>query len=184
MACDGVNANGKSCLYWRARQTPLNALSPCQPMRLMKHLLSLLLVVLLGFTADAAEKSVRDTDYKQDGIWKPIAAVLGGVRLPKEAIQGIKVEIAGSNYVVTVEGEKEPDKGTHTLDTTTKPKRMTIKSTSGPNKGKTFLAIYEMKDANSMRVCYDLSGKDFPKEFKAPKGTELYLVGYRRQTKW
>ena len=33
----------------------------------------------------------------------------------------------------------------------------------------------------SMRVCYDLSGTDFPKDFKAPKGTQLYLVGYRRQ---
>ena len=33
-----------------------------------------------------------------------------------------------------------------------------------------------------MRVCFDLSGKEFPKEFKAPRDTELYLVGYRRQT--
>jgi hypothetical protein len=32
-----------------------------------------------------------------------------------------------------------------------------------------------------MRVCYDLSGKAFPKEFKAPKDSELYLVGYRRK---
>jgi hypothetical protein len=58
---------------------------------------------------------------------------------------------------------------------------MTIKSNEGPNKGKTFLAIFEMKDAVSMRVCYDLSGKSFPAEFKAPTGTSLYLVGYRRQ---
>jgi uncharacterized protein (TIGR03067 family) len=58
---------------------------------------------------------------------------------------------------------------------------MTIKSTEGPNRGKTFLAIYEMKDAGSMRVCYDMSGTEFPKEFKAPKGTQLYLAGYRRQ---
>ena len=58
---------------------------------------------------------------------------------------------------------------------------MTIKSTDGPNRGKTFLAIYAMKDANSMRICYDLSGTDFPTEFKAPKETQLFLVGYRRQ---
>jgi hypothetical protein len=35
--------------------------------------------------------------------------------------------------------------------------------------------------AVSMRVCYDLPGKEFPKDFKAPKGTQLYAVGYRRQ---
>ena len=58
---------------------------------------------------------------------------------------------------------------------------MTIKSTGGPNKGKTLLAIYEMKDADSLQICYDLSGRNFPKEFKAPKGTQLHLVDYRRQ---
>ena len=38
-----------------------------------------------------------------------------------------------------------------------------------------------MKDGDSLRICHDLSGKEFPKEFKAPKGTQLYLVDYRRQ---
>ena len=60
---------------------------------------------------------------------------------------------------------------------------MTITSTNGPNRGKTLLAIYEMKDERSLRVCYDLSGAEYPKEFKAPKGTQHYLVGYRRQKK-
>lgn len=57
-----------------------------------------------------------------------------------------------------------------------------IRFRSTPNKGKTFLSIFEVKSVNAMRVCYDLSGKEFPKEFKAPRDTELYLVGYRRQT--
>jgi uncharacterized protein (TIGR03067 family) len=119
--------------------------------------------------------------YAQDGVWKPIAAVLGGVRLPEAAVKAITLKVAHGKYEVTVEGELEPDKGTCIIDTSATPKRMTIKSTDGPNRGKTFLAIFEMKDAVSMRVCYDLSGQEFPKEFKAPKGTQLYLVGYRRQ---
>lgn len=115
-----------------------------------------------------------------EGTWKPIAAAIGGIRVPPPALKAITLRITGGNYEVTVEGEKEPDKGTYTLDLTTTPKRMIIKSTGGPNRGKTFLAIYEMKDAGSLRVCYDLSGTDFPKEFKAPKGSQHYLVGYRR----
>lgn len=59
--------------------------------------------------------------------------------------------------------------------------RMTITSPNGPNRGKTFLAIYELKDERSLRVCYDFSGAELPKEFDAPKGTQLQLVGYRRQ---
>jgi uncharacterized protein (TIGR03067 family) len=145
-------------------------------------------MLAIGFAlfvaATSTNRQARSEDrpaYSCDGTWQPIAAVLGGVRLPDEAVKAITLKVSGNNYEVTVEGEKEPDKGTCTIDTTTTPHRMTIKSVEGPNKGKTYLAIFEMKDAVSMRVCYDLSGTEFPTEFKAPKGTHLYLVGYRRQ---
>ncbi len=126
------------------------------------------------------DKTMADAD-RQQGVWKPIAAIIGGAYLPPPALKATTLSIKGMNYEVTVEGEDHSDKGTFTLDTTTTPKRMTIKSTAGPNKGKTILAIYEMKNEVSMRVCYDLSGKEFPKEFKAPRGTPLYLAGYRKQ---
>ena len=119
--------------------------------------------------------------YSRDGVWKPIAAVLGGLKLPDEAVKAITLKIAGDRYEVTIEGENHSDKGTCTVDTTAMPHRMTIKSEEGANKGKTFLAIYEMKDDVSMRVCYDLLGKEFPTEFKAPAGTQMYLAEYRRQ---
>ncbi|MBI4661323.1 MAG: TIGR03067 domain-containing protein [Verrucomicrobia bacterium] len=149
----------------------------------MKHAIITLLIAAFALLANAADKGTnpKSDAHPQDGVWKPIAAVLGGAKLPKPALDAITLRVSGTNYEVTVEGEQHSDKGTRTLDTTTTPKRITIKSTEGANKGKTFLGIYEMKDANSMRVCYDLSGTEFPKEFKAPKGTQFYLVGYRRQ---
>ena len=130
--------------------------------------------------APATPEAAKPLLPTQEGTWKPIAAVMGGVRLPEAALQAITLKITGDQYEVAVTGEAEPDRGNCVLDLTTTPKRMTITSTSGPNKGKTFLAIYEMKNAESLRVCYDLSGTAFPTEFKAPKGTMLYLVGYRR----
>jgi len=151
------------------------------PMKHLVLLLTTLLALTLRIDAQPAATPPPAGPYSQDGIWKPIAAILGGARLPEPALKAITLKITGTNYVVSVEGEPQADKGTCTLDTTTTPKRMTIKSTEGPNQGKTFLAIYEMKDAVSMRICYDLSGTDFPKEFKAPPGTQFYLVGYRRQ---
>ena len=149
----------------------------------MKHLLIIILVVSHALFPCGADKDtqVKAVSRSPEGVWKPIAAVLGGARLPQPALDAITLKITGTNYVVTVEGEKEPDKGTSTLDESTSPKRMTITSTNGPTRGKTFLAIYEMKNDQSLRVCYDLSGTEFPKEFKATKGTHAYLVGYRRQ---
>lgn len=116
-----------------------------------------------------------------EGVWKPIAAVLSGKRLSDWTVKAITMKTAAGQYEVTVEGEIEPDRGTYSVDVSTSPKRMTITSTSGPNRGKTFLAIFEMKDSVSMRVCYDLSGQEFPADFTAPPGTSRYLVGYRRQ---
>lgn len=134
-------------------------------------------LIVAGGSADAAEPEAKE----HEGVWKPFEAVIGGAPLPKAALQVITLKIHGKTYEVAIEGNENTDRGTFTLDMSTSPKRMTIKSTEGPNRGKIFLAIYEIKDTATMRICYDLSGKEFPKEFKAAKGTPHYLVGYRRQ---
>jgi uncharacterized protein (TIGR03067 family) len=56
---------------------------------------------------------------------------------------------------------------------------MDVKGTKGPNKGKTFPAIYEVK-GDTLRVCYDLDGKERPREFKTEKGKKYFLVTYER----
>ena len=92
----------------------------------------------------------------------------------------IILKLDGGKYDVSVAGE--PDKGTYTLNSSTKPKSMVITGTEGPNKGKTFPAIYEL-EGDVLRVCYDLSGKQRPTEFKTTAGTQLYLVTYHRANK-
>ncbi|MCB1278390.1 TIGR03067 domain-containing protein [Prosthecobacter sp.] len=153
----------------------------------MKHLFPLLLIVLrasLGVAADPAATPVSDDNKLLNGKWTPIAAVIGGIKLPADELKKITLTLSGDTYEVAVLGEDHVDKGTATRDTTTTPKRLTIKSLEGPNKGKTFLAIYEIKTVNGVdayRVCYDLSGTAFPTEFKSVKGSQLYLAGYRRK---
>lgn len=114
-----------------------------------------------------------------DGVWKPVAATLGGQPVPPALLDTITLKLAGQSYEATV-GEKL-DKGTSKLDTSVSPHRMAITGDDGPNRGKTFLAIYEIQDADNFRVCYDLSGKQYPTEFKSTDGTQLYLVSYTRK---
>jgi uncharacterized protein (TIGR03067 family) len=90
----------------------------------------------------------------------------------------ISLKLDDGKYEVFVGGE--PDRGTYTLDSATKPKSMIISGTDGPNSGKTFPAIYEFK-GDTLRICYDLSGAKFPTEFKSIAGTRLYLVTYNRR---
>jgi uncharacterized protein (TIGR03067 family) len=113
-----------------------------------------------------------------DGTWLPVKAELAGKKFPEEFRESIKLVIKGGTYTVTV--GKAVDRGTVKVNATAKPKEMDLTGTDGPNKGKTILAIYEPK-GDTLRVCYDVSGKARPTEFRTREGTRLFLVTYKRQ---
>jgi uncharacterized protein (TIGR03067 family) len=128
--------------------------------------------------SNAMEQS--DDRKALEGVWTPAEAELAGEPMPESFLKRITLKISQGEYEVTIEGEPEPDRGTSTLDAAARPKGMKITSVKGPNAGKTFLAIYELK-ADTLRVCYDLSGTKRPTEFKTSPGTPLYLVTYKRK---
>lgn len=132
----------------------------------------LAIVAWATFAADS-----HDTKPIQ-GDWIPVKAELGGQPMPDAILKTISLKIGGGTYEVYV-GDK-PDKGTVTIDSSTTPQSMDVTGTEGPNKGKTFPAIYELKDG-TLRICYDLSGVKRPTEFKSVAGTKLYLVTYHRK---
>jgi uncharacterized protein (TIGR03067 family) len=113
-----------------------------------------------------------------EGTWKPLSAELAGKAFPEEVLKSMKLIIKGENYTAEV-GEGK-DEGTVKLDPTKSPKAMDIKGTKGPNEGKTFLVIYELK-GDDLKVCYDLSGESRPSEFATKPDTKLFLVSYRRE---
>jgi len=113
-----------------------------------------------------------------EGKWAPASAQLGGQAMDDAILKTISMKLENGKYEVFV-GE-HPDRGTYTTDTTTSPKSITVTGTEGPNQGKTFPAIYELKD-DTLRICYDLSGAKRPTEFKSLAGTKLYLVTYKRK---
>jgi len=127
---------------------------------------------LAGWSADAKDGAGND------GVWLPSAAELGGQPFPDEVRKSMKLVIKDGKYTVTV--GQAVDQGTVKLNPSAKPKQMEITGTDGPNKGKTFLAIYE-RDGDTLRVCYDLSGKSYPTEFKSNAENKLFLVTYKRE---
>ncbi len=142
---------------------------------MIKFACSLLIVVtaVSAFAQDAA------TDLKgMEGTWVPTSAELNEKPFPKEVLKTMKLVMEKDKYTVTV-GETV-DRGSVKLDHSKKPKAMDIVGNDGPNKDKTFLAIYELKD-DTLRVCYDLTGKSRPTEFKTQKDALIFLVTYQRQ---
>lgn len=113
------------------------------------------------------------------GVWKPISAEMGGHALPEAAVKAITLRIKKGGYEVTVAGEPGVDQGTTMLDTRSRPKRMTITGVKGPNAGKVFPAIYELK-GKRLRICYNLKGTERPSAFKTAAGSMLFLATYLR----
>jgi uncharacterized protein (TIGR03067 family) len=135
------------------------------------------LTLVLSFALTARGGDDKDSDTIQ-GTWLPATAELGGKPFPDEVRKSIKLVVKDDRYTVTV--GKQVDQGTVKLNPAAKPKELDITGTDGPNKGKTILAIYE-RDGDTLRVCYDLSGKARPTEFKTREDTQLFLVTYKRE---
>ena len=135
-------------------------------------------VVVLALSVGALSWADSKEGQGMDGTWLPSVAELGGQAFPDQVLKTMKLVVKGDAYTVTV-GEAT-DKGTVKLDAAAKPKAIDIVGTDGPNKGKTILAIYK-RDGDTLKVCYDLSGKKRPTEFKTTKGTQLFLVTYKRE---
>ena len=142
----------------------------------MKYLPCLWVAVCVSLNAFAADGP--DDSKAIQGSWKPVQAELAGQPMPDAVLNTISLKLDNGKYDVSAAGQ--PDKGTYTLDATSNPRGMTITGTDGPNQGKTFPAIYELK-GDTLRICYDLSGAKRPSEFKSVAGTQLYLVTYHRK---
>jgi uncharacterized protein (TIGR03067 family) len=147
----------------------------------VKHLFcwSVLLGVSAALFARADGAVIPQDDGKKiQGTWKPVTAELAGKPFQEEILKTMKLVLSDGKYTVTV-GE-QTDEGTVKLDPAKEPRALDIVGTKGPNKGKTIPAIYELTDT-TLRICYDLSGKARPTEFKTKADTKLFLVEYKRQ---
>ena len=134
-------------------------------------------VILLSLPCVARCDDAKKDEPKIDGTWLAKSAEMSGKKLPKKVVDLIKLTLKKDEYEAVAES---PDRGTITYDTNADPKTMDIKGVEGPNKGKTFLAIYELKD-DTLKICYDLSGESRPTEFKTKPDTKLFMVTYERK---
>ena len=133
------------------------------------------LALILASPLVVSAADAKDAD-SLEGTWVPSSAELGGKAFPDEVRKTIKLVVKGDDYTVTV--GKQTDKGTAKVNAKAKPKEIDITGTDGPNKGKTIPAIFE-RDGDTLRICYDLSGKARPTEFKSAEGTQTFLVTYK-----
>ena len=146
----------------------------------MNRTVALLAVAVVLLATPLVRADAAADDWKKlAGAWKVDAATLNGEDATgafKEAV----LTIEEGKYKVAFAGMS--DAGTLKLDPARKPKLMTITGTDGPNRGKTLPAIYEI-EADTLKVCYTLEGKNPPTEFKSTADNKTLLVTYKRDKK-
>ena len=143
----------------------------------MRMLLAFSAAIVLTLPCFGFADDSKKDEAKIDGTWQATSAELGGKKLPKKVTENLKLTLKKGEYEVQAES---PDRGTVTYKDSADPKEMDIKGVEGPNEGKTFLAIYELS-GDKLKICYDLSGKSRPTEFKTKAETQLFLVTYERK---
>jgi len=113
------------------------------------------------------------------GVWVPTEMKVAGQEAPADQLSAIKLTVGDGKYKVEINKEGA-EEGTYTVDSTKTPARMAITAGDGPNKGKKLLAIFELS-GDTMKVCYDTDGKEYPKEFKSTTENKYLLIVYKKQ---
>ena len=146
----------------------------------MRHVSLLIIGAVLTFGATASTVRSSDSDAKSEinGIWGLTSGVVKGESMPDATAKTIHLTLRNGKYTARV--GNQIDQGTYTVDASKTPKTLSLVGTSGPNKGKKMLAIYEL-DKGTLKVCYDTSGKAFPEKFESKADTASFLATYTRQ---
>ncbi len=73
------------------------------------------------------------------------------------------------------------DRGTCSVDLLASPPRMTITISEGENAGKSWLAIFDMPNESTLRICYDPAAAKFPDSFDSTADNNYFSATYIRQ---
>ena len=96
----------------------------------------------------------------------------------------MKLTITKDTYTVVTANGKDNGKLKIMTETDEKNKemRMDVIGVEGPNKGKTFPAIFKFDDKGQLHICYDLSEKARPAKYESPKNTLVLLAVYKKMS--
>ena len=149
----------------------------------MRMLTVILVSTLLAMNAcsparDLPAHSPEQDAKKLEGKWKLTRAIFSGQRLTGEA----SLTISGDQYIMVYEGNLTPS--VFKVDTAG-PNTIWVFHHENPLAsqgfwGGTLTGIYELS-GDRLRICFDLTGRTYPKTFEAGKGSGRGIFEYKRE---
>jgi uncharacterized protein (TIGR03067 family) len=120
--------------------------------------------------ADDRGEAVKKDLEKVAGTWQLISREKDGKNAADDEVKRTTLVLTGDKYSIQVDG-KTVEEGTFRIDPSQKPKAIDVHPTKP--EGKVQLGIYEMAEADTIRVCFTHPGsaETRPTEFSTTKGT-------------
>jgi uncharacterized protein (TIGR03067 family) len=112
-----------------------------------------------------------------DGNWLAVEAELGGKQIDEEYLSVITLSIQKDECELHIGGNS--DKGTLKFIPYVIPMAFDFTSLEGPNKGKTYKAIYK-NTGGYLIICFNTESPDRPKVFTSTAENHFHLVRYKR----
>ncbi len=126
-------------------------------------------ILLLG----CKNLSYQSDDNSIDGNWKPFYQEINGSSIPPMEFEHQLLILTDTTYIMKTgyldEGTIQHANG-----------KMDITGTSGVNKGNHFKATY-YRNYDTLILCYDLTGKIYPKQFKTFPNSNLFICKFLKK---
>ena len=124
-----------------------------------------------------------DADYQRlSGTWVLSSGIVDGQPVPEEIRTKTRLITIRDKFTLSTGAQTgTSEDGTFTIDPTKSPKTVDSVQGSGPDKGKTFLGIYEIIDDNHKRACWAPAGTPRPTNFASTPGSGHILQVWERE---
>lgn len=137
-------------------------------------------LALLALASPAADGPATKRDRQAlQGAWRVVSLEEDGKAQPPQVLEKIKVAFRGDKFITQETVDRKAEEHDYRMDASPKPKTFDVLPTSGPHQGKAFLGIYALH-GDELKLCIARPGKDRPKEFAAPDGSEVTLMVLKR----
>ena len=113
--------------------------------------------------AQAPAERLKREDEKLAGTWRVTGVHANGMILPSRQIPDLKLTFKDGQFTARL-GKEKPQQGSYKLDPSKKPKTIDLDRTSGPDKDRKQVGIYELT-GNTLRICACEAGNDRPTDF-------------------
>jgi uncharacterized protein (TIGR03067 family) len=138
-------------------------------------------LAILPLAALLLAACARGEDKKDgtNGTWLVTGFEVAGKKATDEELKKgpSKLTLADGKFTVVV-GDMSLT-GTYKVDTSKTPHTVDVTHADGPHKGETWMGIAEVK-GDTMRACYDTTGKSRPTSFDTKDKPGFVCVEYKR----